>query len=292
MRVLVTGGAGFIGTQLVKKLSESGHDVISIDNTINEKKFFEQGYLCLDICNYDHLTKLRRIIEGVDIVYHLAAKKDLQASFQRTILYHRTNVVGTINLLELCRDVGVKRFVLASTCAVYGETSATGIYREKIAPKPLSPYGLQKLTAEQYCEIYSKHHGVDCVSLRYFNVFGPGTNEGVIPTFLNQHKNKKPLTIFGTGEHSRDFVYVDDVVDATILAGEHNTEHNGDVFNIASGDCVSINEIAFSICETDEKIKRLTAQPEATFVCGNISKIKKVLKWKPKTDVLDWLSNQ
>ena len=196
------------------------------------------------------------------------------------------------NLLELCRDAGVKRFVLASTCAVYGETSATGIYREKIAPKPLSPYGLQKLSAEQYCEIYSKHHGVDCVSLRYFNVFGSGTNEGVIPILLNQHKNKKHLTIFGTGEHSRDFVYVDDVVDATILAGEHNTEHNGDVFNVASGDCVSINEIAFTICGTDKKVKRLPSKPEATFVCGNISKIKKVLKWRPKTDVLDWLSNQ
>ena len=121
MRVLVTGGAGFIGTQLVKKLSESGHDVISVDNAIDEKKFLEQEYLCLDICNYDHLTKLRNIIDGVDIVYHLAAKKYLQASFNSTISYHRTNVVGTLNLLELCRDAGVKRFVLASTCAVYGE---------------------------------------------------------------------------------------------------------------------------------------------------------------------------
>ena len=170
MRVLVTGGAGFIGSKLVKKLIESGHDVISIDYTIDEKKFLEQEYVCLDICDNSQLTKLRNIIEGVDIVYHLAAKKDLQASFQSTISYHRTNVVGTLNLLELCRDAGVKRFVLASTCAVYGETSATGIYKEKIAPKPLSPYGLQKLSAEQYCEIYSKHHGVDCVSLRYFNV--------------------------------------------------------------------------------------------------------------------------
>ena len=292
MRVLVTGGAGFVGAHLVKKLNDAGHDVISIDNTLNEKKFIEQGYLCLDICNYDHLTKLRNIIDGVDIVYHLAAKKDLQASFQRTTLYHRTNVVGTLNLLELCKDAGVKRFVLASSCAVYGESSPTGYYKEKDPVKPLSPYGLQKLVGEQYCQLYTKHHGVDTVSLRYFNIFGPGTNEGVIPILLNQHKNKKPLTIFGTGEHSRDFVYVDDVVDATILAGEHNTEHNGDVFNVASGDCVSINEIAFTICGTDKKVKRLPSKPEATFVCGNISKIKKVLKWRPKTDVLDWLSNQ
>ena len=292
MRVLVTGGAGFIGSRLVKKLSDAGHDVISVDNAVDEKKFIEQDYCCLDLSNYKHLAKLRNIIDGVDIVYHLAAKKDLQASFNSAISYHNTNVVATLNLLELCRDAGVKRFVLASTCAVYGETSATGIYKEKTATEPLNPYGLQKLTAEKYCQIYSKHHGVDCVSLRYFNVFGTGTNEGVIPILLNQHKNKKDLTIFGTGEHSRDFVHVDDVVDATILAGEHNVEHNGDVFNVASGDCVSINEIAFSICGTDKKIKRLPAQPEAAFVRGNISKIKRVLKWKPKTDVLDWLSNQ
>ena len=195
MRVLVTGGAGFIGSHLVKKLSGAGHDVISVDNAVDEKKFIEQDYCCLDLSNYKHLTKLRNIIDGVDIVYHLAAKKDLQASFNSAISYHNTNVVATLNLLELCRDAGVKRFVLASTCAVYGETSATGVYREKTATEPLSPYGLQKLTAEKYCQIYSKHHGVDCVSLRYFNVFGTGTNEGVIPILLNQHKNKKHLTI-------------------------------------------------------------------------------------------------
>ena len=292
MKVLVTGGAGFIGTELVKKLTESGHDVISIDNTINEKKFLEQGYICLDICNYKHLYKLKNILQEVDVVYHLAAKKDLQASFDSAISYHNTNVVGTLNLLELCREAEVKRLVFASTCAVYGETSQSGFYKEKIAPKPLSPYGLQKFTAEQYCNMYSRYHGVDTVSLRYFNVFGSGTKDGVVPILLNQHKNKEPLTIFGTGEHSRDFIHVDDVVNATILAGDHNTAHNGDIYNVAFGDCTSINEIAFTICGNDEKIKRLPAKPEATFVCGQIGKIKKVLKWKPTTHVLDWLSNQ
>ena len=191
MRVLVTGGAGFVGTHLVKKLSEARHDVISIDNEISEKHAIEQRYVWSDICNYGHLTKLRNIIEGVDIVYHLAAKKDLQASHDRVISYHNTNVVGSLNLLELCREVGVKRFVFASSCAVYGDTSPIGYYKETTPTEPMSPYGLQKLTVEKYCKLYSQNYNVDTVILRYFNIYGPGTEEGVIPILLKQHKNKK-----------------------------------------------------------------------------------------------------
>ena len=290
MRVLVTGGAGFIGTHLVKKLNDAGHDVISIDNTIDEKKFLEQEYLCLDICNYGHLTKLRSIIEGVDIVYNLAAKKDLQASHDRVIAYHNTNVVGSLNLLELCREAGVKRFVFASSSAVYGDSELDS-YEETSPTEPLSPYGLQKLTVEKYCKLYSKYYGLDTACLRYFNIFGPGTEEGVVPILKNQHRNNKFLTIFGSGENERDFVHVDDVINATILAGEYNSEHNGDVFNVAYGECPSINDIALAICGTGGKINRLPKKAEAFSVRGNISKIKKNLDWRPTIHVLDWLSN-
>ena len=119
MRALVTGGAGFIGSRLVKKLSDAGHDVISIDRTIDEKKFLEQEYLCLDISNYKDLTKLSTIIEGVDVVYHLAGKKNIQECFDRIFYYHNANVVTSLNLLQLCVDKGVKRFVFASSASVY-----------------------------------------------------------------------------------------------------------------------------------------------------------------------------
>jgi UDP-glucose 4-epimerase len=290
MRVLVTGGAGFVGTHLVKKLSEARHDVISIDSAISEKHAIEQRYVWSDICSYKSLTKLRSIIEGIDIVYHLAARKDLQASHDHVIQYHNTNVVGSLNLLELCREVGVKRFVFASSCAVYGESCVSGYYDETSPTEPLSPYGLQKLTVEKYCKLYSKYYGLDTVALRYFNIYGPGTEEGVIPTLLKQHKNNKPLTIFGSGENSRDFVHVDDVVNATILAGEYNSEHYGDVFNVASGDSTSVNEIALAICKDDKKIKRLPSKPETSSVCGQISKIKKILDWNPTISIEDWLS--
>jgi len=297
MRVLVTGGAGFVGTHLVKRLNDAGHDVISIDNAISEKHAIEQRYVWSDICNYKHLTKLRNIIEGIDIVYHLAARKDLQASHDQVIQYHNTNVIGSLNLLELCREVGVKRFVFASSSAVYAERSVSGHYdvsghyNETSPADPMSPYGLQKLTIEKYCNLYSKYYGLDTVCLRYFNIYGPGTEEGVVPILLKQHKNNKPLTIFGSGENSRDFIHVDDVVNATILAGEHNSEHHGGVFNVASGNSTSINEIALAICKDDKKIKRLPAKSEISSICGTISKIKKTLSWEPATNVLNWLSN-
>jgi len=290
MRALVTGGTGFIGTHLVKRLNEAGHDVISIDSEISEKHATEQRYVWSDICNYTHLTKLRNIIEGIDVVYHLAAKKDLQASHNNVISYHNTNVVGSLNLLELCREVGVKRLVFASSSAVYGESDLDS-YSETSPTEPLSPYGLQKLTVEKYCKLYSECYGLDTVCLRYFNVFGPGTKEGVVPILQKQHKNNKFLTIFGSGENERDFVHVDDVINATILAGGYNSEHNGDVFNVAYGECTSINDIALAICGTGGKIDRLPKKIEAFSVSGNISKIKENLEWKPTIHVLDWLSN-
>jgi UDP-glucose 4-epimerase len=190
--------------------------------------------------------------------------------------------------------VGVKRFVFASSCAVYGDTSPIGYYKETTPTEPLSPYGLQKLTVEKYCGLYSQNYGVDTVALRYFNIFGPETEAGVIPILQKQHKNNELLTIFGSGENSRDYVYVEDVVNATILAGEHNTEHYGNVFNVASGDSTSVNKIASTICKDNKKIKRLTLEPkfEASSVCGQISKIKEILGWEPTTNVLDWLSTR
>jgi len=292
MRVLVTGGTGFIGSRLVKKLDKAGHDVISIDRSLDSTIFEEHNYVLADLCNQSDLTKLRYKLDGIDIVYHLAGKKNLQESFDRVLHYHNSNVVGSLNLLSLCEEAGVKRFVFASSAAVYSEPDKTPIVSEDSPTDPASPYGLQKLTVEKYCKIYSQNTDLDTVSLRYFNLFGPETQSGVVGAMLNKHKNGEKLTIFGDGSNSRDFIHIDDVIDATIVAGEHNKAHNGEVYNVGSGEATSVNDIAFCICKDDENITRLPAQKEVSSICCSIEKITKNLGWKPSTNVLEWLSSQ
>ena len=294
MRVLVTGGTGFIGSRLVKKLDKAGHDVISIDRALNSVNFQEYNYVLADLCNQSDLTRLRYKLDGIDVVYHLAGKKNLQESFDRISYYHNSNVVGSLNLLSLCEEAGVKRFVFASSAAVYSEPDVNlPIVTEDLSPTdPASPYGLQKLTVEKYCKIYSRNTNLDTVSLRYFNLFGPETQSGVVGAMLNKHKNGEKLTIFGDGTNSRDFIHIDDVVDATIAAGEHNEAHNGEIYNVGSGEPTSVNDIAFCICKDDKNITRLPAQQEVSSIYCSIEKITKKLGWQPNTNVLKWLSNQ
>ena len=234
--------------------------------------------------------------------FHLAAKKDVQGSIANPVLYDTVNINGSLRMLELCAEVGLKRFVFASTCAVYGETSHSGKYSERDLTIPISPYGLQKLTVEKYCELYYKLNGIDTVSLRYFNVFGPGSDSGVIDIFLEQHKLGKPLTIYGSGDNSRDYVHVNDIVNANIAAAEFPDEIKGDYFNVGSGKSHSTNDIASAVIDNsawDEeealgwgKIKKLSENIEISTSCAEIGKIKKVLNWEPSIDVLDWISNQ
>jgi UDP-glucose 4-epimerase len=302
MRCIVTGGAGFIGSQLVNKLEKLGHEVFSIDNAISDKNSGEYKYIWADICNPKYYQKILEVVRGADVFFHLAAKKDVQGSIANPVLYDTVNINGSLRMLELCAEVGVKRFVFASTCAVYGETSHSGRYSERDLTIPISPYGLQKLTVEKYCELYYKLNGIDTVSLRYFNVFGPGSDSGVIDVFLEQHKLGKPLTIYGSGDNSRDYVHVDDIVNANIAAAEFPDEFKGDYFNVGSGKSYSTNDIASAVIDNsawDEeetlgwgKIKKLSENIEISASCAEIGKIKKVLNWEPSIDVLDWISNQ
>ncbi len=306
MRCIVTGGAGFIGSRLVSKLEQNGHEVFSIDNVIDEKNSGEYKYIWADICNPSYYQKILEVVRGTDVFFHLAAKKDVQASITNPVLYDTVNINGSLRMLELCAEVGVKRFVFASSCAVYGDTSHTGTYSEKSLTVPVSPYGLQKLTVEKYCELYYKLNGMDTVSLRYFNVFGPDSDSGVINIFLEQHKSGKPLTIYGSGDNCRDYIHVDDIVNANIAAAEFPDEFKGDYFNVGSGKSYSTNDIASAIITKDKetrftgtrpgKIKELSKNVE---LIGEISasraeieKIKKTLNWEPTINVLDWLSNQ
>ena len=298
MRAIVTGGAGFIGSRLVNKLEQLGHEVFSIDSVVDDKNAGEYKYIWADICNPNYYQKILEVVRGADVFFHLAAKKDVQASITNPVLYDTVNINGSLRMLELCAEVGVKRFVFASSCAVYGDTSHTGNYSEKSLTVPVSPYGLQKLTVEKYCELYYKLHKMDTVSLRYFNVFGPGSETGVIDVFLEQNKLGKPLTIYGSGENTRDYVHVDDVVNANIAAAGFPDEFMGDYFNVGSGKSYSINDIASAVIAKDAvtlgwgNVKHLSENIEASASCAEIGKIKKTLNWEPTIDVIDWISNQ
>ena len=298
MKYVITGGAGFVGSCILNKLRQQGHDVYSIDRDIHEKYIEDRNYIWADICNEEYFNKILNVVYGADAVIHLAAKKSVINSVEHIINYNRVNVSGSLNMLEICREAGVNRFVFASSAAVYGESSRslnTGIYGELDPVLPISPYGLQKLTVEKYCELYSKLHNIDTVSLRYFNVFGSGSKGSVIDIFLEQHRNGKPLTIRGSGEQSRDFVHVDDIADATIAAAQRPDDFMGDVLNVGSGVAHSVRDIATAITGKEVKIPKTTkysSSPEALTVRAKIKRIKRELAWEPKVKVLEWIKKE
>ena len=240
-RVIVTGGAGFIGSNLVDKLIEKGIEVIIIDNlstgkkeNINLKAEFEK----CDITQKDQLQKIFKKYNNIDIVFHTAALARVQPSIEDPLNYNNHNVNGTLNLLYLAKEFKISRFIYSASSSAYGNTE---IYpTPETAPTgPLSPYGLQKYIGEQYCRVFSEVYGLDTVSLRYFNVYGErmsleGAYKLVLGIFAKQRLEGKPLTITNNGNQRRDFTYVGDVVDANILAATKTEQFSGDVFNIGN----------------------------------------------------------
>jgi UDP-glucose 4-epimerase len=295
MRCLVTGGAGFIGSNLVDRLIDDGHDVVIVDNlstgkveNINKKAKFHN----IDISK----DNFHSIFEGVDVVFHLAALARVQPSIDEPLEYHKVNVDGTHNLLVAARDAGVKRFVFSSSSSVYGDVEEKDLPTSEDAElNPMSPYALHKLIGEQYCKLFSELYGLETVCLRYFNVYGGRQpTEGayclVMGVFAGQLLEGKPMTINGDGEQRRDFTYVGDVVDANIRAGFNARipifKCNGDVFNIGNGDNRSVNQIANLL--GDDKINvEPVIEPKETL--ADNSKAYKILDWKPTLTLEKWI---
>ena len=288
-KVLVTGGAGFIGSNLVDKLINKGVEVIILDDLSTGKKenlhpkakWFNVSLQNLDSGLY---------FQGVDIVFHLAALARVQPSIKDPISFNTVNVGGTLKVLHYAYEAGGKRVIYSASSSCYGDTEIFPT-PETSPTNPLSPYGLQKYIGEQYCKMFSEVYGLDTCSLRYFNVYGEKMNlEGayklVLGIFAKQLIEGKPLTITNDGNQRRDFTYVGDVVEANILAATYQSNLKGKSFNIGNGSNFSVNEVADML--GGEKVygeKRL--EPFETL--ADNTKAKKILGWEPKGDLPTWI---
>ena len=245
-KLIVTGGAGFIGSHLADKLVELGHEVIVVDNLMLGRKDFINKKAKFYKADIRDLKKMKKIFKGAEAVFHFAADPRLQVSMEDPVTTHEINVTGTLNVLLSAKESGVKKVVFSSSCALYGDQPLP--IKENYLPRPVSPYGLHKLMGEEYCRLFNILFGLKTVCLRYFNVFGPrklptGSYPMVIPIFLNQRKKGEKLTVVGDGQATRDYVHVSDVVAANIAAWESKVI-DGRAINIGSGRQVSVNEIA------------------------------------------------
>jgi len=298
MRCVVTGGAGFIGSNLVDKLIDDGHEVIIFDNYSTGKKENinpKAKFFLVDISHqpsFENKT-MKDIMTGVDVVFHLAALARVQPSIENPIEYHNTNVNGTLNLLKACVDYNVERFVFSSSSSVYGDVEEKDLPTSENANlNPMSPYALHKLVGEQYCKLFSELYDLETVCLRYFNVYGErqpieGAYTLVMGVFAQQMLQGNSMTIRGDGNQRRDFTYVGDVVDANIKCMDYPLELNGDIFNVGNGDNKSVNQIATMMGGSRVHIEPVI-EPKVTL--ADNSKIKKVLDWKPTQDLKEWIS--
>ena len=285
-RVLVTGGAGFIGHHLVLALIKAGHNVIVLDDLSSGKRerlpFRQVSFVKVDVSEENFVENFSHLFKNIDTVFHLAALPRVEPSIEDPITFNTINVNGTLNVLEAARKGKVKRVVYSATSACYGDAEELPTSEScKIAPK--SPYGLQKYIGEQYCKLYSSLYGMDTVSLRYFNVYGRGmATEGayllVLGVFKAQIQQGKNLTLTNDGEQRRDFVHVDDIVSANINAALREEDFNGLPINIGSGVNYSVNEIAdmFHGVKTYGEVR---VEPFETLADNTTARTE--LKWNP-----------
>lgn len=299
-KCLVTGGAGFIGSHVVEALVSQGARVTVLDNLSTGKQenllpllsqiVFVEG----DLRDYE---RVKRCADGVDIIFHIGAIPSVSRSIQEPVATNMVNVGGTLNVLEAARELKVRRVVYASSSSVYGNSPQLP-KREETVPSPLSPYSLQKLTGERYCLLYRSLHGLETVCLRYFNVFGPRQDptsiySGVVSRFCLAALKGERAVIYGDGEQSRDFTYVENVARGTLLAAQSDSVA-GEVLNLAMGERHSVNNLwkivrghGDSSMEPDHEPLR---QGDVRHSQADISKAQRLLSYKPEVGFEEGLS--
>ncbi|HEX5246725.1 MAG TPA: NAD-dependent epimerase/dehydratase family protein [Gaiellaceae bacterium] len=293
-RALVTGGAGFIGSNLVRALLERGDDVRVLDNFSTGNRANLEG-LDVEIVEGElrSYERVHNAVRGREVVYHLGALGSVPRSVQDPLTSSAVNVEGTLNVLLAARDEGVRRVVFSSSSSVYGAKRELPV-QESLAADPISPYGVAKLAAERYCVSFSRvYESFETVVLRYFNVFGPRQSPfsqyaAMVPLFITAIAAGKPVTIFGDGEQSRDFTYIENVVDATMRAA-HADGASGRIFNVAAGSPASVNAVAETIGRIVGKpVERAFAPPRPGDIrdsWADVSAAKDVFGYVPTVDV-------
>jgi len=296
-KVLVTGGGGFIGSNLTEALLKQDHQVRVLDNFSTGKKenlAFDPSCPTLEIIEGDirDLSVCQKAMKGIEYVFHQAALPSVQRSVEDPLTSNSVNVEGTLNVLLSARDAGVKRLIYESSSSVYGDTPTLPKH-EEMPPNPLSPYALQKYIGENYCRLFFQLFGLETVSLRYFNIFGPKQDptsiySAVIPKFIDALREGRSPIIFGDGEQSRDFTYIDNVVQANLLAMSA-VRLNGEAINIACGKRTSLNQLLSFLKEiVGSKVSPIYEEPRKGDIRHSLAEIRKgkqILTYEPKVDI-------
>ena len=305
MKILVTGGAGFIGSHLAEKLLDGGHRVVVIDNfddfydpkekrrnlihcRSNPEFFLVEG----DIRDE---KKLKNVFnkDKIDVVVHLAAKTGVRPSIEHPQLYQETNIGGTLSLLEVVKDFKVKNFIFGSSSSVYGERSKVPFRENDRVDRPISPYGLSKVVGEQLCYVYHHLYGIPVTCLRFFTVYGPRQRPDMaIRKFIRAIDKRRQITMFGDGSSERDYSYIDDIVGGILRAVPKN--FGFEIVNLGSSTPIKLRELISLIEESLQKkakIKKIPSQPgDVTRTFADVSRAKMLLGWKPKTKIKEGLA--
>lgn len=299
---LVTGGAGFIGSNLVEALLAQGHAVRVLDNFSTGKRenlsAFE-GQIDLIEGDLRVLDDVRRAVQDIEVVLHHGALPSVPKSVEDPLGSNDANVTGTLHVLVASRDAGVRRVIFASSSSIYGDQEPDAAKVETMLPQPISPYGVAKLAAEKYCQVFYYNYGLETVSLRYFNVFGPRQDPNsmyaaVIPRFITALLRNEPPTIFGDGEQTRDFTYVGNVIAANLLAANAPAERvAGEVFNLAAGGQTSLNTLVRMLQEiTGHHVSPIYEAPRPGDIKhsrADISRAEKRMGYHPAISLMEGL---